>query len=88
MFYDVNNDFHLCACVHVYLCVQMRSCQALAACIDVVMEVFLILSWCPAAPNSDTLMILWTFTCSSLELCHMVWKKIRCYSASFFPGHF
>lgn len=25
--------------------------------------------------TNDTLMILWTFTCSSSKLCHMVWKR-------------
>lgn len=52
----------VCVCLHVCLCVQMRSCQALAACIDVVMEVFLILSWRPAAASNGQLKtILWWF---------------------------
>lgn len=80
--------FYVCVCVHVCLCVQTRSCQALAACIDVVMEVFLILSWHSAAPNGQLKTILWWFY-GLLHVLHqnfVTWcaKKIWYYSASFF----
>lgn len=67
----------LCICVHV--CVQMRSCQALDAYVDVLMEVLLSINLasrsCTTANWSDTLKILWTLPCSSSDIYHMVWRK-------------
>lgn len=79
----------VCACVFVCPDEELSGFSRLHRCrYGGISDTELVSSSSKRPIKNDTLMILWTFTCSSSELCHMVWKKIGYYSASFFPSTF
>lgn len=98
MIFDAINVFHLCMCVcvcaRVFVCPdeELSGYSRLHRCrYGGISDIELAFSSSKRPIKNDTLMILWTFTCSSSELCHLVWK-IQIQSGviqhPFFAGNF
>lgn len=79
MFYHFVNDFMcacVCACVFVCPDQELSGFSRLHRCrYGGISDTELAFGSSKRPIKNDTLMILWTFTCSSSELCHMVCKK-------------